>query len=98
MVSLESAQKILAQAVEKAAKEFGRPISVSVCDKYGFQVAFARMNNAPVRGIEISRRKAYTAVRMGMSTDAFLARSTRNRSRPVFLATIRSRRFLEATF
>jgi uncharacterized protein GlcG (DUF336 family) len=74
MVSLESAQKILAQAVAKAAKDFGRPISVSVCDQYGFMVAFARMNGAPVRGIEISRRKAYTAVRMGMSTDAFLAR------------------------
>ena len=74
MVSLESAQKILAQAMEKATKDFGRPICVSVCDKYGFLIAFARMHNAPVRSIEISRRKAYTAVRMGVSTDAFLAR------------------------
>lgn len=74
MVSLESAQKILAQAMEKATKDFGRPICVSVCDKYGFLIAFARMKNAPVRSIEISRRKAYTAVRMGVSTDAFLAR------------------------
>ena len=74
MVSLESAQKILAQATQKAAKDFGRPICVAVCDQYGFLVAFARMNGAPVRSIEISRRKAYTAVRMGVSTDAFLAR------------------------
>jgi glc operon protein GlcG len=74
MVSLESAQKILAQAMEKTTKDFGRPICVSVCDKYGFLIAFARMHNAPVRSIEISRRKAYTAVRMGVSTDAFLAR------------------------
>ena len=74
MVSLESAQKIVALAIEKAAKDFGRPICVSVCDKYGFLVAFGRMNNAPVRSIEISRRKAYTAVRIGVSTDAFLAR------------------------
>jgi glc operon protein GlcG len=74
MISCESAQKIVAQAMEKATKDFGRPICVSVCDKYGFPVAFARMNNAPVRSIEISRRKAYTAVRMGISTDAFLAR------------------------
>lgn len=74
MVNLESAQKILAQATQKAAKDFGRPICVSVVDKYGFLVAFARMDGAPIRSIEISRRKAYTAVRMGVSTDAFLAR------------------------
>lgn len=74
MVSLESAQKIVTLAMEKAAKDFGRPICVSVCDKYGFLVAFGRMNNAPVRSIEISRRKAYTAVRIGVATDVFLAR------------------------
>ena len=71
---MESAQKIVTLAIDKAAKDFGRPICVSVCDKYGFLVAFGRMNGGPVRSIEISRRKAYTAVRMGMSTDAFLAR------------------------
>ena len=74
MVSLESAQKIIAQAIKKATADFGRPICVSVVDKYGFLVAFGRMNGSPLRSIEISRRKAYTAVRMGVSTDAFLAR------------------------
>jgi len=74
MVGLEPAQKILAQAIAKASKDFGRPICVSVCDKYGFLVAFARMNDAPVRSIDISRRKAYTAIWLGVPTHEFLAR------------------------
>jgi glc operon protein GlcG len=73
-ISLEEAQKILSGAVEKAKADFGRPICVSVCDRYGFLVAFFRMDGAPVRSIEISQRKAYTAARMGVSTDEFLAR------------------------
>jgi glc operon protein GlcG len=73
-ISLEEAQQILARAVEKAKTDFGRPICASICDKYGFLVAFFRMDGAPVRSIEISQRKAYTAARMGVSTDAFLAR------------------------
>lgn len=73
-VGLESAQKILAQAIQKASRDFGRPICVSVCDENGFLVAFARMDGAPVRSIDISRRKAYTAIWMGVPTDEFLAR------------------------
>ncbi len=78
MVGLESAQKIVAQAIKKASADFGRPICVSVCDAYGFQIAFARMNGAPVRSIDISRRKAYTAIWMGVSTDEFAARLHRD--------------------
>lgn len=71
-VSWESAQKIVAEAMKKATAEFKRPICVSVVDKYGFLVAFGRMGGAPLRAIEISRRKAFTAVRMLMPTDQFL--------------------------
>lgn len=74
MVSFQSAQKIINRAMEKATADFKRPICVSVCDSYGFLVAFGRMEAAPLRSIEISRRKAYTAVRIGASTDVFLAR------------------------
>ena len=49
-------------------------ICVSVCDSYGYQVAFFRMDKAPIRSIAISQQKAHTATRMGMSTDAFLDR------------------------
>ena len=73
-ISLEQAQKCLNAAVEKAYKEFKRPICVSVCDSYGYQLAFFRMDKAPIRSIAISQQKAHTATRMGMSTDAFLDR------------------------
>ena len=73
-ISLEQAQMCLNVAIEKANKEFKRPICVSVCDSYGYQVAFLRMDKAPIRSIAISQQKAHTATRMGMSTDAFLNR------------------------
>ena len=68
------AQNLIARACEKATADFKRPICVAVCDACGFLIAFARMDGAPIRSIEISRRKAFTAVRMGVPTDAFLAR------------------------
>ncbi len=68
------AQNLIARAMEKASSDFKRPICVAVCDPNGFVIAFARMDGAPIRSIEISRRKAFTAVRMGVSTDAFFAR------------------------
>jgi len=73
-LSLESANKCLQHALAKAQTEFKRPICVAVCDASGFQIAFARMDGAPIRSIAISQQKAHTATRMGMSTDAFLER------------------------
>jgi glc operon protein GlcG len=73
-LTLESANKCLESAVAKAQAEFKRPVCVSVCDANGFLVAFSRMEGAPIRSIQISQSKAYTATRMGISTDAFLAR------------------------
>lgn len=78
MMSIELAQTLVSKALEKAIGEFKRPICVSVCDKYGFLLAFARMDGAPVRSIEISQGKAYTAARMGVNTDAFLERLHRD--------------------
>lgn len=73
-LTLEFAQKLIAGAIAKANADYHRPICVSVYDQNGFLVAFSRMDDAPVRSIEISQHKAYTAVRMGVSTDKFLAR------------------------
>ena len=73
-MNLSQAQNLVTSACEKAASDFKRPICVAVCDASGFLIAFARMDGAPIRSIEISRRKAFTAVRMGVPTDAFLAR------------------------
>jgi len=73
-MNFEMAQTLVLKAIEKANGEFKRPICVAVCDKYGFLLAFARMDGAPVRSIQLSQGKAYTAARMGVNTDAFLER------------------------
>ncbi len=73
-LTLEYAQILIAGAIAKANTEYHRPICVSIYDQNGFLVAFSRMDGAPVRSIEISQHKAYTAVRMGVPTDKFLER------------------------
>lgn len=73
-LTLAAANKCVERAVAKAQTEFKRPICVSVCDANGFLVAFSRMDGAPIRSIQISQSKAYTATRMGIATDEFLAR------------------------
>ena len=72
--TLETASMLVGHAIERATKDFKRPICVAVCDPLGFLLAFARMEGAPVRSIQISQGKAYTSARMGVSTEAFLAR------------------------
>lgn len=73
-VTLETARPLLDLAIAKAKQEFNRPICVAVCDAQGFLIAFSRMEGAPVRSIQISQGKAYSAARMGVTTEAFLAR------------------------
>jgi glc operon protein GlcG len=73
-LTLPVARLLVDRALAKAKQDFNRPICVAVCDASGFLLAFARMDGAPTRSIQISQRKAYSAVIMGVSTDAFLAR------------------------
>ncbi|HTI16660.1 MAG TPA: heme-binding protein [Trinickia sp.] len=76
-MNLELAQALLNQAKDRIQQQFGRPACISVCDAYGFQIGFIRMDGAPVRSIALSRQKAYTCARMGVTTEAFLARLRR---------------------
>ena len=73
-LALEAARLVIDRAIAEAKQDFKRPICVSVCDPLGFLIAFSRTKGAPVRSIQISQGKAYTAVRMGVSTEVFLAR------------------------
>ena len=73
-MNAELTKDLVAAAMAKAKAEYGRPICVAVCDRYGFLMAFAAMDDAPVRSIQLSQGKAYTSARMGVDTDAFLAR------------------------
>lgn len=73
-MNAELARNLVAAAIVKANGDYGRPICVAVCDRYGFLTAFAAMDDAPVRSIQLSQGKAYTSARMGVDTDAFLKR------------------------
>jgi uncharacterized protein GlcG (DUF336 family) len=81
-LTFESAQKMAERAVSMAREKFQRPVCVAVCDHFGFLMAFARMDGAPVRSIQISQSKAYTAARMGVPTHDFLARIQRENVQP----------------
>jgi len=73
-LTVDGIKILIERAGEKAQLEYGRPISIAICDAYGFLKAFTRMEGAPIRTIQISQSKAYTASRMESSTDAFLTR------------------------
>lgn len=73
-LTLELAQQLIAQAQAKAQRDFQRPICVAVCDATGLLVAFVRMDGAPLRSVAISQGKAYSAARLGVSTQAVLER------------------------
>jgi glc operon protein GlcG len=73
-VNAELAGRLVAAAMTEAKAAYGRPICIAVCDRFGFLSSFAAMDDAPVRSIELSQGKAYTSARMGVDTDAFLAR------------------------
>lgn len=60
----------------------GAPVCCAVCDSVGTELGFLRMDNAPVRSVQLARNKAYTAARMGLSTRAFHARLERDRYLP----------------
>ncbi|MGO9544273.1 MAG: GlcG/HbpS family heme-binding protein, partial [Rhodomicrobium sp.] len=76
-LTLSQANEFIRIAMEKAAAGYKRPICVALCDPAGFLIAFQRMEGAPLRSIAIAQGKAYSAARMGVSTDALLARLER---------------------
>ena len=68
-ISSELAQKMVAEAVAKAA-ELGVTENVAILDDGGNLKAFGRMDGASMPTIEIAQKKAYTAL-FGVSTQDF---------------------------
>ena len=81
-MDVKTAQKLIAKAMEVAERQFQRPVCAAVVDVNGFLLAFARGDGTPVRSIEISQAKAYTAARMGRTTAAFHDLLERDRNLP----------------
>ncbi|WP_371373466.1 heme-binding protein [Sporomusa aerivorans] len=74
-ITLALAKKLANYAEELVAKEYGmKPFSVAICDKDGFLVLFNKLDGAKLLTINLTPNKAYTAVRMGVSTGDFLRR------------------------
>ncbi|HVY08094.1 MAG TPA: heme-binding protein [Burkholderiales bacterium] len=76
-LTLANAEALLAAARARAKSEFGKPVCIAICDAVGLPMVFAREDGAPVRSIRISQGKAYSAARMGVSTQAILERLKR---------------------
>ncbi|MCZ8513939.1 heme-binding protein [Paenibacillus filicis] len=76
-LTLNLARKLIELGKEKATKDFGRPISITIGDETGSMLTFDRMDGMPQRSIRISQQKAYTAARMGVSTDSLFERIQR---------------------
>lgn len=68
---LPIAQKVLDAAVLKA-EEIGQPMNIAAVDDGGHLVAFVRMDGAIKASIDISIRKARTAVMMNLPTSALM--------------------------
>ena len=60
-VSLEEARRVTA-AGEECAREIGQPQNIAVVNPSGLLVAFLHMDNAYYGSIDISQKKARTAV------------------------------------
>lgn len=75
-ITLSQARQILQHGLQLVHDQQTRPVCLSICDAHGFLLGFIRMDDAPLRSIEIAQRKAYTAVRVGMTTAAFHERLT----------------------
>ena len=71
MLTLADAKGIIA-AAEKKAEQIGQPMNIAVVDDGGHLVAFVRMDGAIKASIDISIRKARTAVMMNLPTSALM--------------------------
>ena len=67
-LTFADAQKVLEAGLKKA-DEIGQPMNVAVVDGGGHLVAFGRQDGAIRASIDISQRKALTAILMNRSTD-----------------------------
>ena len=82
-LGLAQAQKLVEKALETAKSKFDKPICISIVDHAGFLLAFARADGAPFRSIAISEGKAYSAARMGVTTQAFFERCKKEEISPI---------------
>ena len=70
-ITLPVATTVIDAAAAKA-REIGQPVNIAVVDDGGHLVAFVRMDGAIKASIDISIRKARTAILMNLPTSALM--------------------------
>ncbi|UQZ81750.1 hypothetical protein SK3146_00906 [Paenibacillus konkukensis] len=66
-LTLETAKKLI-DAAEQKSRQMGLASNIAIVDDGGNLVAFHRMDEARLAGIEISKNKAWTSAAMRMPT------------------------------
>lgn len=66
-LTYEGAQRVILAAVAKA-EEIGHPMNIAVVDEGANLVAFARMDGSILASIDISQKKAFSAMALKMDT------------------------------
>lgn len=72
-LSLAAAQLLANSAIEKA-EQLGRNMCIAVVDTSGHPLVTLRMPGAPLPSAEYTRKKAYTALSFGRSTEEWKER------------------------
>lgn len=72
---LETAQAIIAKALEAGQQEGFKPLTVVVLDAGGHVIAAARQDGASNNRFDIAHGKAYGALAMGMGSRALMERA-----------------------
>ena len=85
VLSLASAQAIIAGALAEARGRAAKPLAVVVLDAGGHPVAFAREDGATMFRHDIARAKAVGAIGMGDDTRILAGRATAN---PAFFQSV----------
>lgn len=70
-LTLDTANRMIAAAFEKAGRESMKPLGISVLDAGGHLVAFQRQDGASFLRLGISQAKAYTALGLQMPSRGF---------------------------
>jgi uncharacterized protein GlcG (DUF336 family) len=84
-LTLETAARILDEAIALRRREGVLPLAVALLDAGGNLVAFKREDGCGVMRFDIARGKAWAALGMGMSTRAIRDRMAQ---RPAFLSAL----------
>jgi glc operon protein GlcG len=76
-LTMDMCQEMINGIIISVKKDGGKSVAISICDQGGLVVALIKMDGVPSRCVHLAQHKAYTAARMQTTTEAFMARLSR---------------------